>query len=129
MKRATVVVVTIAALAASFIGGYFVGAERERVAWQPAVADAQAQKTLVGIQRDIQLLTLVREKKAIDWVNDLEVWTVVQLQQIDPSTYVKGYGADHIYPKTMEMVNAYRKRYPDTKLNPEKDPSIAKAFR
>jgi hypothetical protein len=73
-------------------------------------------------------MTIAREKTSFDWVKELELWTVVQLQHVDPSAFVKGSSSDYLFPKTMEAVNAYRKQYPDTAINPEKEPTIAKAF-
>jgi hypothetical protein len=128
MKRPLIIIVSVLALVAAFAGGYLFGSRSEREIWQSSVVDAQTSKTLVGIGRDIQLLTVVREKAPFDWVKELELWTVVQLQHVDPATFTKGSNADYIYPKTIEAVNAYRKRYPDTAINPEREPTIAKAF-
>jgi len=128
VKRYIIAVVAPLSLALAFAGGYRVGSRSERATWQSAVADAQVSKTLVGIGRDIQLLIAAREKLPFDWVKELELWTVVQLQGVDPATFTKGSGAAYVYPKTMEAVNAYRQRYPDTAINPEKEPTIAKAF-
>ncbi len=70
----------------------------------------------------------MRQKKHLDLVKDAELWTVTQLSQIDPSKFVNGSSADYLYPQTLELVNDYRKQFPDTMINPEKEPTIAKAF-
>jgi len=129
MKRATLTFVSALALLAAFGGGYIVGSETAKAERKRVIADVLVANVMVGVQRNLQLLTLAREKKTFNWVKELELRTVTQLQYIDPSTYVKGSAADDLYPKTMEMVNAYRQRYPDTAIDPSKDPSIANAFR
>jgi len=128
MRRSALTVALVLSLAGALALGYFVGSRTERVAWQASVADAQASKTLVVIRRDIQLLTAMREKKHPDLVKEAELWTVTQLSQIDPSKFISGSSADYLYPQTIELVNAYRKQFPDTMINPEKEPTIAKAF-
>jgi len=128
MKRHLIAFAAVLALVAAFAVGYLLGSQRERERWQSSIADAQASGTLVGILRDIKLLTIAREKTPFDWVKELELWTVVQLKQIDPTTFTKGSTADYVYPKTMEAINTYRTRYPDTAIDPEKEPTIAKAF-
>ena len=122
--------ITVVALGliAAGAGGYLLGIRTERIARQPAIDDAQTSKTLIVIRRDILLLTEMRQKKYLDLIKDNELWTLTQLQQIDPSKFVKGSVSDYLHPQTMEMVNAYRKQFPDTMLNPDKDPTIAKAF-
>jgi hypothetical protein len=110
------------------VAGYLIGNRAERTDSHLSVIDAQASKTLVVIQRDIQLLTEMRQRKHLDLVKDLELWTVLQLQQIDPSKFVKGSAAEYLYPHTREMVNSYRKQFPETMINPDNDPSITKAF-
>jgi len=128
MKPAMLTVVSALALLAAFGGGYIVASERAKAERQSVIADVIVSNIIVGIERDLRLLTFGREKKPFNWVKELELRTVIQLQYIDPSTYVKGSVADRVYPETMEMLNAYRQRYPDTAIDPAKDPSIAKAF-
>jgi ABC-type phosphate transport system substrate-binding protein len=128
MTHRAIAVAVVLGVVAAGAAGYFLGARAERATLQSSIADAQASKTLVVIRRDIQLLTEMRQKKHLDLVKDAELWTVLQLQQIDPSKFVKGSGADYLYPQTLEMVNAYRKQFPDTIINPERDPTISKAF-
>jgi len=128
MNRSLITLVAAIALGAAFGAGYLLGSRNERETWHSSVVDAQTSKTLVGIQRDIKLMTIAREKTPFDWVKELELWTIVQLQHVDPSTFAKGSGSDYLYPKTMEQVNAYREQYPDTAIDPKKEPTIAKAF-
>ena len=128
LSRRTVVALLVLGFGVAGVAGYLAGSRAERVVSQMAVDDAQASKTLVVIRRDIELLTEMRQKKHFDLVKDAELWTVLQLQQIDPSKFFKGSGAAYIYPQTLDMVNSYRKQFPDTTINPDKDPSIAKAF-
>src|SRR5690348_2813554 len=108
--------------------GYIAGSRAGMAAMQPVVLDAQTSKTLIVIRRDIQLLTEMRQKQYADLVKDAELWTVLQLQQIDAPRILEGSSSDHLYAQTLQMVNAYRKEFPDTIINPERDPSIAKAF-
>lgn|SRR2546425_143801 len=128
MKRPAILVAIVLGLILAAGGGYLAGSRAERAAMQPAVLDAQASKTLVVIRRDIQLLTEMRQKKYMDLVTDAELWTVLQLQQIDPANFVKGSVSDRLYPQTLEMIDAYRKQFPDTIIDPDKDKTIAKAF-
>src|SRR5690349_608406 len=105
LSRSGVAPVIILGLLVGGAVGYLVGSKAERTSAQLLVNDAQASKTLVVIRRDIQLLTEMRQKKHLDLVNDAELWTVLQLQQIDPSGFVKGSVSESLYPKTLEMVN------------------------
>jgi len=88
-------------------GGYFIGVRTERTASQSAVDDALSSKTLVVIRLNVQLLTAMRQKQQLDLVNDVELWTVLQLSQIDPANYTKGSVADSLYPDTLALVKAY----------------------
>lgn len=126
--RRPILIGTLVIVVAGLVG-YFLGSRAERTTLQLAVADAQASKILTSIRRDMQLLTDMREKKYMDLVKDTEQWTILQLRQIEPDGFIKGSASDRLYPETLELVNAYRKRFPDTLINPEKDPSISKAFR
>jgi hypothetical protein len=128
MTRPVIAAAVALGVVAAGAVGYLLGTRAERAILHSSIVDAQASKTLVVIRRDIQLLTEMRQKKHFDLVQDAELWTVLQLQQIDPSKYVKGSISERLYPQTLEMVNAYRKQFPDTIIDPKKDATIAKAF-
>src|SRR2546425_1196319 len=128
MKRPAILVAIVLGLILAAGGGYLAGSRAERAAMQPAVLDAQASKTLVVIRRDIQLLTERRKRSFLALVRAGNFGIVLHPQQTAPANFSKASVPDRLYPQTLEMIDAYRKQFPDTIIDPDKDKTIAKAF-
>src|SRR5262245_19589779 len=107
MKRSAVAVGIALGLMAAAAVGYLAGSRSERASGQAAVSDATASKTLIVVRWNIGLLTEVRQKKYPDLIEGLEMWTIVNLQTIDPATFIKGSASDYLYPQTLEMMDGY----------------------
>lgn len=110
----------VAALSAA--GGYHFGFA-EAVARAEDVRNAMR---LVEAERNLKVLTALREKKGGEWILDLEVSTIMKLSDLDPGQFAAGSASEYTFKHLAPVLTEYRKRYPETAINAQRDPKLAK---
>jgi hypothetical protein len=113
-------------MAANFAVGYVLGRSSEQSDRQVLIQDAVTSKSLVGIQKNLVTLTLIRDGKSV--IPDLELWVSSQFQAIESSAIIKGSASDFMLRRVAASLSAYRARHPDTALDPARDPNVAKVL-
>lgn len=72
---------------------------------------------------DIKTLAAIREGQT-DVVPELERWIVDRLIDVDLTKLPEGSVGRGVLAHTVTSINAYRARFPDTAIDPSKEPKL-----
>ena len=124
IKAIGAVLIAVVTGAAGYAWG--VRVERERMdAW---LQDYRLALRLNRVERDLSLLTGLREKKADDWISQIELEVSVHLSEVDPSRLTEDSAAKYMFKRVAPLLSEYRKRYPETALDASRNPKLAKVL-
>lgn len=121
-RRLVLALVAVTLIGMSTAAGY-------RFGFKAAVArseDVQSASQLADAIRTLKVLTALREKKGEEWIFDLEASTSNKLGRLDPGRFREGSNTQYVFREFAPILAEYRKRFPDTNINAQQNPQLAK---
>ena len=126
MALRTLHILTAVGLAVIVISGAYVLGKKSAVnACQEYEFQIASAKKALEWSVEVKTLSLLREGKTKEAIPELEKWIADRLADLDLAKLPDDSIGRYVLTETVGTINAYRARFPDTLIDPSKEPRLS----